>query len=58
MKFSDFKSHVNQEDQHGRSSDSVNQRYKDLDSILNVVKNINSTIDLDDVLAVVLNPRY
>ncbi len=52
MKFSDFKKDsVKKEQQFGSSA---NQRYKDLDSILSVVKNINSTIELDDVLAVVL----
>lgn len=52
MKFSDFKKDALKREQ--QINNPANQRYKDLDSILSVVKNINSTIDLDDVLAVVL----
>lgn len=54
MKFSDFKNDLNKNISKDHSSDVMSQRYKDLDSILSVVKNINSTIVLEDVLAVVL----
>jgi signal transduction histidine kinase len=54
MKFSDFKNDLNKNISKKSSSGDLSQRYRDLDSILSVVKNINSTIELDDVLAVVL----
>jgi signal transduction histidine kinase len=54
MKFSDFKENIHNKDHSDLKVESISQRYKDLDSILSVVKNINSTIVLEDVLAVVL----
>lgn len=54
MKFSDFKNHVRSISHTEEYPLTISQRFKDLESILSVVKNINSTIILDDVLAVVL----
>lgn len=54
MKFSDFKDNIHKNEQSDQKLESINQRFKDLDSILSVVKNINATIVLEDVLAVVL----
>jgi len=54
MKFSDFKNNEIKNNPSNRIQVSLNQKFKDLDSILSVVKNINSTIILEDVLAVVL----
>ena len=54
MKFSDFKNHLHNSSHTEEKPHITNQRFKDLESILSVVKNINSTIILEDVLAVVL----
>ena len=54
MKFSDFKNGLNKEFTFNSKINTADRRYRDLDSILTVVKNINSTIVLEDVLAIVL----
>jgi signal transduction histidine kinase len=54
MKFSDFKNHIHSSNYTEERPQVTSQRFKDLESILSVVKNINSTIILEDVLAVVL----
>jgi len=55
MKFSEFKKNIDNLDKSQIGSDETSEKMKNLEVILDIVKTINSTLILEDVLQLVLN---